>query len=101
MAYWICWFDDDEEMLDVRAERRPKHHAFLREHGDHVLLAGALFAEGDQVPSGALWVVSANSAEEVVAMIEQDPYFEPSIRKFKIFEWKFALPSYAPIRGEK
>jgi uncharacterized protein len=90
MARWICVFDDAPEMLAIRAERGSRHLSFLKENADKILRAGAL-CPGGGPPAGGLWVLNVASEAEAIALIEQDPYYAPQCRTYRLFEWKWAL----------
>lgn len=98
MARWVCVFDDSPEMLAIRSERRAQHHDFLRRHASRIRQAGALLPQPDAPPSGALWLLDVETRDAAVALIEQDPYFDPKYRQYRLFEWKWALDY--PIDGE-
>lgn len=89
MARWVCIFDDAPEMLHIREMQRPRHLAFLRDNAKRIQRAGALCA--DEHPSGGLWVLDVADRGQAIALIETDPYFDPRYRKYRLFEWRWAL----------
>jgi uncharacterized protein YciI len=91
MARWVCVFDDTPEMLAIRAERRSGHLRFLKQNADQILRAGPLSLNEDAPPAGGLWVLNVASRNEAVLLIEQDPYYQPQYRTYRLFEWKWAL----------
>jgi uncharacterized protein YciI len=91
MARWVCVFEDAPEMLSIRSERRLSHHAYLSQNAGTILRAGALCPDGDGPPTGALWLLDVERREEAIRLIEQDPYYEPQHRSYRLFEWRWAL----------
>jgi uncharacterized protein YciI len=78
-------------MLAIRERLRASHHGFLRAHAGTIRRAGALCSAADAPPSGALWLLDVSSREQAISLIERDPYFHPQYRKYRLFEWKWAL----------
>ena len=40
---------------------------------------------------GGLWVLGAASRDDVVALIENDPYYQPEHRNYRVLAWGKAL----------
>lgn len=91
MARWVCIFEDAPQMLDVRAERRALHHAYLKANEGRILIAGGLSREDGLPPDGGLWVMEAADREEAKRIVESDPYFVPEFRSYRLFVWNKAL----------
>lgn len=87
MARWVVIFDDTPAMLGVRKEREPDHLRFLDAYADKILIAGGLRSIPGAPFVGGLWVVEADSHDDVVALVENDPYFLPEHRRFRILAW--------------
>jgi len=91
MARWACIFDDKPEMLAIRGERRPQHLAYLEAHFGRILISGGLSPDIGLPPEGGLWIVEAETRAEAVSLIENDPYFVPEFRSYRLFVWGKAL----------
>lgn len=91
MARWVVMFDDQPEMLDVRREREPLHLAYLERHASEILIAGGLREAPGATFVGGLWVLEVASRERAVELIENDPYFVPALRRYRLLVWGKAL----------
>jgi uncharacterized protein YciI len=89
---WIAFFEDKPEMLQVRKEREPKHLAYLLKHMDEILLAGGCRESPESVFVGGLWLLEVSSKERAIELIESDPYYEPTLRSYKLRTWGEAFP---------
>ena len=82
-------FEDDEQYSDQRSVFMSKHLAFLSSNDNTIQAAGPLIdaTNGDQ--AGGLWLVEANNNDEVLRLIENDPFWPTGLRKsYTILEWK-------------
>jgi len=91
MARWVVIFDDTPAMLEVRKAREPDHLRFLEKHGDTIKIAGGLRELPGDPYVGGLWVVEAEGRDELVALVESDPYFVPAHRRYRILAWGKAI----------
>lgn len=91
MTRWVVIFDDTPGMLPVRKARGGEHIAYLKENADRILIGGGLRSVPDAPFVGGLWIVEAESHDEVVDLVLNDPYFSPEHRSFKILAWGKAL----------
>ena len=89
---WIAIFDDTPEMLVVRREREHLHLSYLRDHADEILIAGGCRNEPETPFIGGLWILEVASRARAVTLIENDPYFVPSFRNYKLRTWGKAFP---------
>lgn len=92
MARWVVFFDDEPGMMDVRREREPLHLAYLERHAEEIRMAGGLREAPDAAFVGGLWVLEVASRERAVALIENDPYCVPSLRRYRLLTWGKAFP---------
>lgn len=88
---WVAIFDDKPAMLAVRLEREPLHLAYLRAHENEILLAGGLREAPGAGFVGGLWVLEVESREHAVALVENDPYYVPEHRSYRLLAWGKAL----------
>ncbi|MEP9347461.1 YciI family protein [Xanthobacter sp. KR7-225] len=91
MARWVCIFEDTPQMLDIRVERRALHLAYLERNEGRILIAGGLSREDGEPPGGGLWVMEAADREEAKRIVENDPYFVPHCRSYRLFVWNKTL----------
>ncbi|MBE0588972.1 MAG: hypothetical protein CVU36_18920 [Betaproteobacteria bacterium HGW-Betaproteobacteria-9] len=92
MARWVVFFDDEPGMLDIRREREPLHLAYLERHAEEIRMAGGLREAPGDAFVGGLWVLEVASREGAVALIENDPYYVPSLRRYRLLTWGKAFP---------
>lgn len=88
---WVAIFDDKPSMLAVRQEREPLHLAYLRAHENEILIAGGLREAPGGGFVGGLWVLEVESRERAVELVENDPYFVPEHRGYRLLVWGKAL----------
>jgi len=91
LARWAVIFEDTPAMLLHRKEHGAAHIAYLEANADKILIGGGLRAAADAPFEGGLWIVDAESHGEVVALVVNDPYFNPQHRRFTIQWWGKAL----------
>ena len=91
MARWVVIFEDADGMLAVRQQREPAHLAYLEAHKHKILIAGGLRPTPGERFVGGLWVLEVASRDEAVALIENDPYYQPEHRKYRVLAWGKAL----------
>lgn len=99
---FIVQFEDVYEAqpgrLAERAEHMPEHLAFLAEHGDLVVAAGALRPSEDGVPTGGIWIVDADDKAAVEALLRNDPFWKAGLRRsVRVNHWARAFwsPAFA------
>ncbi len=81
--------EDNDEFAAMRAKYMAQHLAFLEAHADEIMTAGPLTDTADGTPAGGLWLVKANSRQEVCSLLHADPFWPTGLRKsFRILEWK-------------
>ena len=98
MTRWAVIFRDTPKMLAIRArlDLRDAHVAYAKAHPE-LLIGGGLKPEVGEPFCGALWVVECASKAEVIALIEQDPFYFPEHRTFEIFTWGKLLEDQTAI----
>ena len=81
-------FEDDDRHADMRAKYMSAHLNFLEANADAISAAGPLSDTADGSPAGGLWLVTAENAEAVQALVEQDPFWPTGLRKaIRILKW--------------
>jgi uncharacterized protein len=94
---WIALFDDQPEMLAVRQEREALHLAYLQQHENEILIAGGLRDAPGSSFVGGLWVLEVAAKERAVTLIENDPYFVPPHRSYRLLTWGKAFADKAVV----
>jgi uncharacterized protein len=94
---WIALFDDQPSMLAVRHEREALHLAYLQQHESEILIAGGLREAPGSSFVGGLWVLEVASKERAVTLIENDPYFVPAHRSYRLLTWGKAFADKAVV----
>lgn len=85
MNHWIVIFQDAPEMLELRKTLFEAHVAYLTSQPD-IFVDGTSLAESETTPPvGGMWIVQAESRDDIIKLIEGDPMFQPEFRQFEIF----------------
>lgn len=97
---FIVQFEDiyatQPERLKDRAALMEAHLAFLASNARSVIASGALRESEEGVPQGGIWIVKAESKDEVARLAEEDPFFKAGLRQsVKISLWAKAFWSPA------
>jgi uncharacterized protein len=86
MIYSVL-FTDNPARADQRQRFMPDHLAFLERNAARIRAAGPL-KEADGTPAGGLWLVEAESAEAVIALTREDPFWLTGLRQsVRVLEW--------------
>ncbi len=88
---WVAIFEDDPQMLTIRAERGEQHLAYLRQHAAEILIGGGLRQQDGSPFVGGLWVLEVSDRQRAVELIENDPYYEPAHRRYRLLRWGKAI----------
>lgn len=94
---WVVIFDDTAEMLEVRRHRGAQHLEYLDAHKDEILIGGGLRPAPGEPFVGGLWVLEVRDRARAVALIENDPYFQPEYRKYRLLTWGKAFEDRAIV----
>lgn len=87
MMYAVL-FEDDETYADRRPGYLPDHLAFLADHARQITAAGPLADTSGGEPAGGLWLVEADTAAAVEALVREDPFWPTGLRKsYRILQW--------------
>lgn len=87
MKYAVL-FEDNDEYAHMRPKYMADHLRFLSDNAARIDAAGPLkdAAAGD--PAGGLWIVEADDAQQVQALLEADPFYPTGLRKeIRVLEW--------------
>ena len=95
---FIVNFTDKSNIQHIREKHLEAHISWLDERRDSILVAGSLRNEPSSNPLGGLWVVEANSKNEVSELFETDPFWVNGMReKVEIYHWSKAFPNEKAI----
>ncbi len=91
---FVVNFTDKPNTHHIRTQYLEAHIAWLDKRRSSILVAGSLRDEPDLVPVGGLWVVEANSKNEVFELFKTDPFWTNGIReKVEVYHWSKAFPN--------
>ena len=85
---FIVLFEDNTDLgPEIRKQHLPAHLDFLKRNAATIATAGPL-AEVDGTPAGGIWIVAADNADAVNALIKEDPFWPTGLRKsVRILAW--------------
>lgn len=83
----VCFFEDTVEMLEHRKEFGKKHLEYLKENAAEILIGGGLRDKSEDVYVGGLWIMEVKSFERAKELVENDPYYVPEFRKYRLLVW--------------
>ncbi len=87
MLYAVL-FEDNEDLAAMRTKHMTDHLAFLERHRTQITAAGPLKDAENGAPAGGLWLVEAEDANAVRALIEADPFWPTGLRKsHRLLTW--------------
>jgi len=85
---YAVFFEDDSDQAHRRDEFMAAHLSFLESNAGAIQAAGPLHNALDAAPAGGLWLVQADEAAAVRALVEADPFWPTGLRKsVRILEW--------------
>ena len=78
----------------VRAENRPAHLDYLKNHEPQILAAGPLLSDDGTAPVGSLLVMEFDDLDEARRFAEGDPYAKAGLFKVvNICPWRKVFPA--------
>ncbi len=87
MLYAVLFEDNPSLGTDVRRQHLPAHLSFLERNAPRIKAAGPLRASAGEA-AGGLWVVEADSADVVDALVKEDPFWPTGLRRsVRILSW--------------
>jgi uncharacterized protein YciI len=97
MTRWVAIFDDAPGKMQVRADHRDAHFAYLEANMDRIKLGGAIRVENDDNPVGGLWILETETREEAVKLCEEDPFHRHGLRSgYRLLSWGRG-PCFGPV----
>ncbi len=92
MPYVITFVDDPETTRERKAQVRPIHLEYVIANAHRIIASGGLFPDNDDFPNGGLIILDAESRQEAIDYIENDPFFVNGIfSKYTINRWRKAI----------
>jgi uncharacterized protein YciI len=88
---WVVIFEDAPGMLEIRRTREPLHLEYLRKNSAEILIAGGLREAPGAAFVGGLWILEVPSRPRAVELVENDPYYVPACRKYRLLAWGKAI----------
>ena len=86
MLYAVL-FTDNAAHAEARQRLMPAHLAFLEQHRSRIRAAGPL-RDSDGSGAGGLWLVVADSDEDVMALVRSDPLWPTGLREtVRVLQW--------------
>jgi uncharacterized protein YciI len=90
---FIAQFEDKAGVGELRTKLLQDHFAFLDSAKEKVLVAGSVREIPSDKPLGGLWIIEAESEEEVREIFKDDPFWVNGLRaSVRINKWVKAFP---------
>jgi uncharacterized protein YciI len=87
MKYAVL-FEDNEAFAHMRPQYMADHLQFLGDNSERIEAAGPLKDAVSEESAGGIWIVDADDAGQVQALVESDPFYPTGLRKsIRILEW--------------
>lgn len=88
MKFVILFEDNADADPGIRKNHMAQHLSFLEAHSGTVLSAGPL-EDREGEGRGGLWLVDAESFDDVERLVHDDPFWPTGLRKsYSILGWK-------------
>lgn len=90
---FIVQFEDRPGVQELRQKLFQSHIEFLDGMKDRVLVPGSMREVPSDRPLGGLWIVDAESEEDVKEIFKDDPFWVNGLRAgYRINRWVKAFP---------
>lgn len=95
---YVVLFKDDEEHASKRPEFMADHLNFLENHSHQISDAGPLTNRKNNEPAGGIWIVNAETVDDVLYLVQKDPFWPTGLRKdVEILEWNKVFSQSARV----
>lgn len=99
MKFIVLFEDAPDAAPDIRQVYMQRHLDFLESQSPRIEAAGPLDDPDNQGRNG-LWIVEADSKDEIEDLIRKDPFWPTGLRQsYSIIAWKqvFAVATRTPV----
>ncbi len=80
-------FEDAPDTASIRRRHLAAHLEFLKCNSQSIQAVGPLLGE-NAAPTGGLWLVNAETSDDVMQLVEQDPFWPTGLRQsVRIRQW--------------
>ena len=87
MLFAVLFEDTPGFGEDIRRRHMAEHLAFLERNATHIAAAGPLATPSGEA-AGGLWLVEAESAAAVEALVREDPFWPTGLRRaVRVLVW--------------
>jgi uncharacterized protein YciI len=84
----VVLLTDDPAHAEARQRLMPAHLDFLERHRARIHAAGPLKETANGAPAGGMWLVEAETAEAVLALVHADPFWPTGLRRsVRVLAW--------------
>ncbi len=88
MQFVVFFEDQPGTGMELRLKHMPAHLKFLEKNSELISAAGPLKEEDDSL-AGGLWLVEAQTKNDVQRLVEEDPFWATGMRKsVQILVWQ-------------
>lgn len=88
---FIVLFSDKPDCGEIRASKLQAHIDWLEKNKKFIPVGGSLRQELGETPKGGLWIVNADSKDQIDTLIKTDPFFIAGLRQsYEILHWSKA-----------
>jgi uncharacterized protein len=97
MLFAVLFEDHTAHAEALRRQHMHAHLQFLERHASTIVAAGPLRHE-DGAADGGLWLVNADTKDQVDRLVNEDPFWSTGLRKsVRIVVWKQVFADGARI----
>jgi uncharacterized protein YciI len=87
MLHAVLFEDDASRGAELRRRHMQAHFVFLERNAARITAAGPLLTLSGE-PAGGLWLVEAEEAAAIDALIKEDPFWKARLRhSVRILRW--------------
>ena len=92
-------FEDNPDSGDIRKQHILEHLKFLELHKERINAAGPLL-DKDHTAAGGLWLVDSEDYNDVMQLVEQDPFWSTGLRQsVRILQWRQVFANGQTLAG--
>ncbi|MFT2112724.1 YciI family protein [Marinomonas sp. 2405UD68-3] len=84
---WVVLFNDAPEMMEHRKNNKQSHVDYVSKNKTEILIGGGFKEDQEGIFVGGMWILNVSSKQRAIKLIENDPYFHPVHRKYRLLLW--------------